>query len=157
VIVAVIAIVRYPASVNAIGSTFDGTSLDPLIVRTIVWTDLAALATFVIGVTAALYWRQRSDVHKRLMLLASIAIMGPAVGRIGPVLALAGAPQWTQGSASLVLFLGPALSLVVYDVVSRRRPHWVTVVGIVVSWGLTGGTIAIAMSDAGGALISALE
>jgi hypothetical protein len=157
VVAAVVAVIYYPASVNARGSMFDGTTLDPLLVRTIVWTDLAALATFVIFVAAALYWRRRSDVHKRLMLLASIGILGPAVGRIAPTLALAGAPQWSQSSASLLLFIGPALSLVVYDVVARRRPHWATVVGIAVWWGLTGGAIAIAMSDAGGALISALE
>jgi hypothetical protein len=157
VVMALVAIVHYPASVKAVGSTFDGTSLDPLLVRTIVWTDLAALATYVIFVAAAIYWRRRSDVHKRLMLLASIAILGPAVGRIAPLLALAGAPQWARSSASLLLFLGPTLSLVVYDVVTRRRPHWATVVGIVVTWGLTGAAIAIAMSNAGGALISALE
>lgn len=157
VVASLVAIVYYPASVNARGSMFDGTTLDPLLVRTIAWTDLAALATFVIYVGAALYWRRRSDVHKRLMLLASIGIVGPAVGRIAPVLALAGAPQWTQSGASLLLFVGPALSLVVYDVVTRRRPHWATVVGIAVLWGLTGGAIAIAMSDAGGALISALQ
>jgi hypothetical protein len=156
VVSALVAVVYYPASVNARGSMFDGTTLDPLLVRTILWTDLAALAAFLIFV-AALYWRRRSDVHKRLMLLASINILGPAVGRVAPVLALAGAPQWAQSSASLLLFVGPALSLVVYDVVTRRRPHWATVVGIAVGWGLTGGAIAIAMSDAGGALISALQ
>jgi len=157
VVVALVAIVRYPASVSTDGSAFDGARLDPLLVRTILWTDLAALATFIIYVAAALYWRRRGDVHKRLMLLASIAILGPAVGRIAPSLALAGAPQWTQSSASLLLFVGPPLSLVVYDVVTRRRLHWATVVGIAVSWGLTGGAIAIAMSGAGGTLISALE
>jgi hypothetical protein len=157
VVAALVAIVYYPASVNARGSMFDGTSLDPLLVRTIMWTDLAALATFSIYVGAALYWRRRSDVHKRLMLLASIGLLGPAVGRVAPVLALAGAPQWAQSSAALLLFVGPPLSLVVYDVVTRRRPHWATVVGIVVAWGLTAGAIAIAMSDAGGALISALQ
>ena len=157
VVMALVAVVYYPASVTAHGSMFDGSSLDPILVRTILWTDLAALATFVIYVAAALYWRQRSDIHKRLMLLASIAILGPAVGRIAPVLALSGAPQWAQGSASLLLFVGPPLSLAIYDVVTRRRPHWATVVGIVVSWGLTGGAIAMAMSDAGGALISALD
>ena len=157
VVVALVAIVRYPASVSTHGSTFDGASLDPLLVRTILWTDLAALATFVICVAAALYWRRRSDVHKRLMLLASNAIVGPAVGRIAPLFALAGAPQWTTSSVSLLLFVGPPLSLVVYDVVTRRRPHWATVAGIAVAWGLTGGAIAIAVSGAGGALISALE
>jgi hypothetical protein len=150
VVVALVAIARYPASVSTYGSTFDGASLDPLLVRTILWTDLAALATFMIYVAAALYWRRRGDVHKRLMLLASIAILGPAVGRIAPLLALAGAPQWTRSSASLLLLVGPPLSLVVYDVVTRRRPHWATVVGIAFSWGLTAGAIAIAMSGAGG-------
>jgi hypothetical protein len=125
--------------------------------RTIFWTDIAALATFVVFVTAALLRRRRSDVHKRLMLLASIAIIGPAAGRIAPLLALAGAPQWTQSSASLLLFVGLPLSLFVYDIVTRRRPHWATVTGILVWWGLTGGAIAIAMSGVGGALISALE
>jgi hypothetical protein len=157
VVAALVAIVNYPASVNARGSTFDGDSLDPLLVSTIVWTDLAALATFVIYVAAALYWRRRSDIHKRLMLLASIAILGPAVGRIAPLLALVGAPSWTQSSASLLFFVGPPLSLVIYDVVTRRRPHWATVVGIAVAWGLTGAAIAIAVSGTGGALISALE
>lgn len=43
--------------------------------------DLGSSLTFALLVAAALYFRRRSDIHKRLMVLASCSILLPALGR----------------------------------------------------------------------------
>jgi hypothetical protein len=74
------AVLRFPfrlATENVEGETadFSGQGI-------VVWLDLVALALFTAFVAAALYWRKHADTHKRLMLLASIAIIGPATARL---------------------------------------------------------------------------
>ena len=83
--------------------------------------NLATLLAFVLCVAKALARRRESDAHKRLMLLASIAIVGQATQRIGFLIDFA-----PLGILSLV-----ALPLVVfaYDLWSRKRVHWATVWG----------------------------
>jgi hypothetical protein len=43
---------------------------------------MGAVAVFAIVVSAALYFRKRSDYHKRLMALATLAVIQPAVARV---------------------------------------------------------------------------
>jgi hypothetical protein len=51
----------------------------------IVVGDSIALLAFALFVTVAVYWRRRRAIHKRLMLLASVTIMGPAFSTVRPV------------------------------------------------------------------------
>lgn len=44
--------------------------------------SMADMVVFPPLVGAALYWRRRSDVHKRLMLVATMAILTPAIARV---------------------------------------------------------------------------
>jgi hypothetical protein len=67
-----------------------------------------------------MYWRRRTDAHKRLMLIATINMVGPAMNRLGRDLdleALLGVsrmdPAYLPG---LVVLIGPrGLSRVIPD------------------------------------------
>ncbi len=76
------------------------------------------ILVFAILVAAGFYFRQQSQTHKRLMLLATIAILPPATARLPFAFILANGPLAFFGLADLVL-----LACILYDVVTRRRLH----------------------------------
>jgi hypothetical protein len=87
-------------------------------------TPLGALTMFAPLVAAGLYNRRKRDTHKRLMLLATISILGAALDRLlfpGGALAFLGLPL---GPA---MFVGFAALFVVacflYDLLTRGRVH----------------------------------
>jgi len=80
--------------------------------------DILAFAVFV---AAALYYRRRSETHKRFMLLAMASLLPPAVIR-WPI--AAERPAVIVGI--LLLFVAAAP---VYDLLSRRRLHPVSLWG----------------------------
>jgi hypothetical protein len=93
---------------------------------TIVWGNLFDLLAFTCFLLVALYFRRRSEIHKRLMLFASLAIMLPALARIShwPVFSSIGEIPFALSGLLLLLS-----SLFVHDFMTRRRPHVATVVG----------------------------
>jgi len=124
------------------------------VVRTIVWTDLAGLLVFSTFVGAALYWRRRSDVHKRLMVLASTAIIGPAVARIVSLLA---PPQAIGIVLQTSILVGLPLTVLVHDLFATRRVHRATIVALTVYFVAIFGAFAISNTGVGAALVAALE
>jgi hypothetical protein len=44
--------------------------------------DAVVIAVFAILVAAALSWRRRTDIHKRLMTLAAFSLLGPPLARL---------------------------------------------------------------------------
>jgi hypothetical protein len=75
---------------------------------------------FPVLVGAALFYRRQPDLHKRLMLLATLELTTAGVARL-------------PGAGSMPLFfvltdLG-LLAMLVYDLMSRGRPHQATVWG----------------------------
>jgi hypothetical protein len=76
------------------------------------------LVNFSLFVGSALYFRRRPDIHKRLMLLASCSILGPAVSRI-PLHFIETGDFWTI----FALFDLCALVCVAYDTLKNRRLH----------------------------------
>ncbi|MBI3346379.1 MAG: hypothetical protein HY020_04105 [Burkholderiales bacterium] len=120
-----------------------------------VWANYMSLLSYVVLVALAVAKRRQLAAHRRLMLFASIAIIGPAFARF------AFWPVFGLGKLSLVL--APAfavagmLALVVialgYDIVTLRRPQpatWGGLLGILLP--LVAGT-AVALSGAGFALL----
>jgi hypothetical protein len=93
----------------------------PLIFLTI---PLGDIFVFAILVATAFYFRRQPDAHKRLMLLSTIAILPAAVARLPFDFILAGGPLVFFGLSDL--FIVP---LVIYDCVTRGRPHRATVLG----------------------------
>ena len=84
-----------------------------------------ALVTWFSGfVIAGLSLRRKPQAHKRLMLLASIAIISPAVGRIGWLPYPDWLPDWWEWA---IVF---AVPLVAWDLATLRRPHPATLIGV---------------------------
>ncbi len=67
-----------PGRLRALGVLEDFREL----VQTIFWLNLFSVLQFVGFGSAALWWRKRSDLHKRLMLFASIGMVMPAAARL---------------------------------------------------------------------------
>ena len=77
---------------------------------------LGALATFAVLLGAGLYHRKRPETHKRLMLLATIALITPALARfryLGP----GGPPVAITGTCLFVV------ACLIYDRASHGRVH----------------------------------
>lgn len=119
--------------------------------------DFAELLLFTTFAVGAFHWRRESDAHQRLVLLASISFIGPAMARVGGLLMtiacgeLATNGQLASGQADprLVSVVGVSgaiavpllvMALALHDWTTRRRVHPVT---------LWGGLLAIAVSLAG--------
>src|SRR5213594_1609664 len=85
---------------------------------------LGDMLVFAILVGAAFYFRRRAVAHKRLMLLATIALLPAAVERLPIGFIEQGGPLVFYGLADL--FIIPCL---IYDIITRGRPHRATVLG----------------------------
>jgi hypothetical protein len=81
---------------------------------------LGDMFVFAILIAAGFYYRRRPDVHKRLMLLATIAILGAAIARLPLAIMKAGPPAFFGLTDVLVL------TCVAYDLVTLRRVHRAT-------------------------------
>lgn len=77
-----------------------------------------SIVLFAIFVALGAAWRSRPDYHKRLMLLATLSIMGPALARLP---ALAGQPPNVPLGVALVIAL--VLASIAIDWRSHRRLH----------------------------------
>ena len=79
---------------------------------------LGDMVIFAILISAALYYRKRLDIHKRLMLLAAINLLTPAIARIPLAFIEAGGPLAFFGLTDLVL-----IGFVAFDTVRHKRLH----------------------------------
>jgi hypothetical protein len=111
--------------------------VDPVGVDPRVWwlgNTLPPILLFAIFVAAALAMRRRAQAHKRLMLLATMTMVGPALGRI--------ALFYLDPAIVTPFAVGTGIALVLipiaYDFATRRRVHPVLLVGgaatIVTPW-----------------------
>ena len=95
----------------------NGTGLPP---ELLLVGDLANLAVFAVLIGWALFMRRKSAYHKRLMILGTMAILGPAIDR-WPI------PHTIFGT--LAIILGLPLLVIAYDLFSTRHVHRSTAVG----------------------------
>jgi hypothetical protein len=109
------AIIRAKAAEGAPGGP------SPLAFLAIPLGDMLVFASLV---GAGFYFRRRADVHKRLMLLATISILPAAVARL---------PFAFIQQVGLLAFFGLAdlfiVACLLYDFASRRRFHRATILG----------------------------
>ena len=110
----VTAIVRAKQNAVALGSTAPLAGLE---------MPLGDMVVFPLLIGAALYFRNKMDVHKRLMLLATVSIMAPAIIRI-PFAFIQTGPLVFFGLTDLFI-----VACMVYDFVSRGRVHQATLLG----------------------------
>jgi hypothetical protein len=79
---------------------------------------LGDMVIFAILIGAALYYRKRLDIHKRLMLLAAVNLLAPAIARIPLSFITNGGPLAFFGLTDLCL-----LVFVAFDTIRHRRLH----------------------------------
>jgi hypothetical protein len=118
----------------------------------VVWGNFVSIAVFGGILAAAVLLRRNPQAHKRLMLLGSIAIVGPALARISrwPIFGGEDSPFIP------VMLLGLVVSVIVHDLVMTRRLHRATWIGVAV---IAIGTVAqqvIADSELGRAVVRML-
>jgi hypothetical protein len=114
--------------------------------------NLIGIAVFAGLVAAGVALRQRAEWHKRLMLCATISILGPGLGRLLPMPAFgAAAPLVMFGVIALFAFAGPVADLIVLRRVHRAY-YW-GVSTILLSMVVIG---PIAFSPVGSALLKAI-
>jgi hypothetical protein len=82
---------------------------------------LGDMFVFTILVGAGFYYRRRPDVHKRLMLLATISILAAAIARLPFAIMQTGPPAFF-GLTDLFV-----VACVLYDLITLRRFHRATV------------------------------
>ncbi len=104
---------------------FIGVPVPPLQFLAIPLGDLALFAAFA---TFAIACRRDAQCHKRLMLLATIGLLDAAIIRwpFGNMGAPIAGPMYSVTDLGVDLFLVP---IVIWDLVSRRRLHPVTLFG----------------------------
>jgi hypothetical protein len=118
-----------------------------------VWLDFANLFAFTIFLSIAIVLRRHPERHKRLMLLSSISLVQPALGRIFRWPVFAGLNPTVLGSVIILSFV---LALGGYDLVSRKRVHPVTLLGGTFLMGAKLISIFIATSEAGRSFVRGL-
>ena len=79
---------------------------------------LGEMLIFAVLVTAAVVLRKRGPYHKRLMLLASVAMLTPAMARLPFDFVAAGGPLVFFALTDLVI-----LACIAFDTVKNRRLH----------------------------------
>jgi hypothetical protein len=110
----------------------------------VVWGNFFTLVMFAAFVSLAIVFRKRPETHKRLTLLASISIVGPALARLPRWPIFEAAPDAGRNFAIGGLLLMFA-TLIIYDLVVRKRPHPANV----------GGMLAIILSLGGAFFLGA--
>ncbi len=80
------------------------------------------LLLFVVFFLAALIYRQRPEIHKRLIIVSTLAFLGPAIARMNFLTSI---PQ------IFVVLLSPILFGIAFDLIMSRRIHLVYIIGII--------------------------
>jgi hypothetical protein len=105
----------------------------PPVVPPLSWlaVPLLDVPVFLGLIWAGLYNRSKAQVHKRFMLISMIGLLPPSLGRL----------PWPEAIPFPVIIIGGQLAflaaLATWDLWSRSKVHWVTVLGtaaLVGSW-----------------------
>lgn len=82
-------------------------------------TDILVFGAFFI---AAMIYRGKPDIHRRLIVSATVALAGAAVGRVLP-----------GGSLSYALvWLSPLLAVIAMDLIAKRRVHAISLASVAI-------------------------
>jgi hypothetical protein len=109
--------------ITAIAAAARGASPGPPALQFLV-IPLGDLLVFAILIATALYFRRRLAIHKRLMLLAAVNLLTPAIARLPVQFIETGGPLVFFGVTDLCLLI-----CVVFDTVRNRRLHPVFIWG----------------------------
>jgi hypothetical protein len=95
-------------------------------IRGVVWGNITGATTFAVLLVAAVLFRGHPDVHKRLVLIATVSIIGPALARIARWEILGG----EQGPFIPLALLTLLAAIAIYDMFALRRVHMATVMAV---------------------------
>jgi hypothetical protein len=112
----------------------------------IVVADLILVGIFAALVAMAIRWRRYPETHSRMLMLASLAVSGPALGRLS--LNLAGTPL-----PGVIALMTLPLLVVVHDRVAMKWVHPVTAWGATAIAGSTLISVAVSNTAAGAAIV----
>jgi hypothetical protein len=95
------------------------------------WIDVFSLILFPSLFGAALYYRKKSDWHKRFILYAGFTVLVPALGRMTAQLSETEGFGGINWPLTWSIHLGIMLSIPLYDVLKIKNLHKATVIGFV--------------------------
>jgi hypothetical protein len=107
------------------GITIGATNYQVMKMSGMLLANVVFIFCFGVLYSFAIKYRFKPDVHKRLMLLASIAMLPPAISRIAAVFGL---DYMVMGRPFLLLFF---LALIIYDYRKTKKVQKSTIIGIV--------------------------
>ena len=119
----------------------------------VVWGNVAGAVSFAVLAWTGLLLRRRVAVHKRLMLLATIAVIGPALARLARLQIFGG----EQGLFTMIVLLTLTVAVIVHDVATIRKVHPATVLGASFAIGMGVVCRMIASSEPGLRLVDWLQ
>ena len=115
VLIAFIVVIGVLTAIESARRGLSPTDMPPLMFLVV---PLGTVFVFAALAGAAVLYRRRSDIHKRLMLLATLSILTPAIARV---------PWDAFRAMGPPLFLGLTdacvLAFVIYDTAKNRRLH----------------------------------
>jgi len=91
----------------------------------VVWGNFVSIAVFAGLLAATILLRRTPQAHKRLIVLASIAIVGPALARVSRWPVFGG----EDGPFIPLALFGLVLAVIAHDLVTARRLHKATWIG----------------------------
>jgi uncharacterized membrane protein YozB (DUF420 family) len=98
---------------------YNAAGVDPAEIQFIVIGDLISIVVFSLLVGAALAWRRKREWHKRLMMVASTLIVGPAAARLERLGFTVPVP---------VVLIGLLIAVGCYDAARLGRLHRATII-----------------------------
>jgi hypothetical protein len=107
-------------------------------------TSLNDMLQYSVFFGLAVYWRKKSEFHRRLIFLATCALVGPAIGRMLPV-SLNRPIEWVYVGVDALILLGLGR-----DLIFDKRVHPVYLYGLPAA--LLGQLIALHLYLSGSAL-----
>ena len=119
----------------------------------VVWSNLGSAVTFAALAWTGILLRRRTAVHKRLLLIATVSILGPALARLARLPFFGG----EQGPFTVSVLLGLLAAVVIHDVVTMRKLHPATMLGISFAIAVSVIGTSIAATDMGLSLIRWLQ
>ncbi len=120
--------------------------------KQLVFGNFASIVVFAGLLICAILYRAHGPTHKRLMLLASISIIGPALARISRWEGLGG----EDGAFIPVAFIGLMLTLFAHDLMTSRRvlrASWTGVLAIILIFAVS---VMIATTSVGSAVVRSM-
>lgn len=93
----------------------------------VVWANIVSVSTFAILLGSAIVVRANTTAHKRLILVATVSILGPALARISRLELLGG----EQGPFIPLALLTLLAAIMIFDFVTLRKVHKASLIAIV--------------------------